>query len=47
MMREVAIAPIFPRRIWGISAEQLGLKSGDISEESKESRSLELRRLAA
>ncbi len=34
--REVAIAPIFPRRLWGISAEQVWSKNQAKVEENKE-----------
>ena len=33
--REVAIAPCFPRRIWGISAEQVRLEAGRRMRETK------------
>ena len=39
--REVAIAPSFPRRIWGISAERVRLKVGRFRGKQR-SRSLEL-----
>jgi hypothetical protein len=38
--RKVAIAPIFPRRIWGISVEQVRLKAERKLEEKQRGRSL-------